>query len=208
MDGTHDLGGREGFGQVMVELDEPVFHEEWEGRVFALAGAVMMHGVYGTPEFRHAIERMSPSHYLAASYYERWMTALATLLVEKDVVVQAELDHAAGGAFPLSGPLRAALSDPGPDVTEPRFQPGESVRVRNARTSGHTRCPGYVRGRRGVVVRYDGPCSFDDVEAHCRAKRREPLYCVAFEGTELWGEDADARTTVHVDLFEAYLEKA
>ena len=207
MDGVHDLGGQDGFGPVVVEPDEPMFHAEWEGRAFALAAAAMTQGLYGTPEARHAIERMRPPHYLTASYYERWLTSLATLLVEKGVVTRAELEKAAGGTFPLSGPLRAArLTDAGPDVTEARFRVGDRVVVRNLHPMGHTRCPRYVRGHQGVIVRYDGPCNFDDVEAHCDTKRVEPLYCVAFDSAELWGDDADASATVAVDLFESYLE--
>ena len=37
MDGIHDLGGLDGFGPVEVEPDEPVFHEDWERRMFRLS---------------------------------------------------------------------------------------------------------------------------------------------------------------------------
>jgi nitrile hydratase beta subunit len=209
VDGVHDLGGRDGFGLVEVEQNEPVFHEAWEGHVFALAGALMTHGLFGTPEFRYAIERMRPDHYLAASYYERWLTALASLVVEKNVLGHDQLRQSVAEDFPLSGRMRVPRGGPpGPDVTEARFRVGDGVRVRNMHPRGHTRCPGYVRGRRGTVVRYDGPCNFDDVEAHCDAARLEPLYCVQFDAVELWGDDAEANAAVHVDLFEAYLEVA
>jgi nitrile hydratase subunit beta len=204
----HDLGGREGFGPVVIEPEEPVFHEAWEGRAFALTSATMAAGFFGTPEFRHAIERMEPVEYLSTSYYQHWLTGITTLLVEKGVVSQAELAAATGSPVSLSSPVRAPrLPAAGADVTEPRFRTGQAVRVRNAHPFGHTRCPGYVRGRVGVVVRYDGPSNFDDVEAHCETKRLEPLYCVAFAGRELWGEDADANSVVHVDLFQSYLEE-
>ena len=36
MNGAHDLGGMMGFGAIAPETDEPVFHEEWERRVFAM----------------------------------------------------------------------------------------------------------------------------------------------------------------------------
>jgi hypothetical protein len=39
MDGIHDLGGMSGFGPVEVERDEPIFHERWEARAFALVFA-------------------------------------------------------------------------------------------------------------------------------------------------------------------------
>jgi nitrile hydratase len=34
MNGIHDLGGMHGMGRVEIEKDEPVFHAEWEKRVF------------------------------------------------------------------------------------------------------------------------------------------------------------------------------
>ena len=42
-------------------------------------------------EFRHAIERIPPAQYLASSYYERWLAAAETLLVERGVVTREEL---------------------------------------------------------------------------------------------------------------------
>jgi len=44
MDGVHDLGGMDGFGAVEVETDEPVFHETWEGRVWAMSTAMSTRG--------------------------------------------------------------------------------------------------------------------------------------------------------------------
>jgi hypothetical protein len=54
-------------------------------------------GLFNMDEYRHAIERMEPRHYLAASYYERSLTALATLCVEKGVVTREELERAGTG---------------------------------------------------------------------------------------------------------------
>jgi hypothetical protein len=35
---------------------------------------------------------MDPAHYLESSYYEHWLTAVETLLVEKGVLTRAELE--------------------------------------------------------------------------------------------------------------------
>jgi len=61
----------------------PVYHQDWERRVNALYSLAVRQGVFNMDEYRHAIERMEPRHYLAASYYERSLTGLATLCVEK-----------------------------------------------------------------------------------------------------------------------------
>ena len=72
MDGIHDLGGMSGFGSVESERDEPVFHEPWEALAFAMnALGIAVLGAYNTDEYRHAVERMDPTHYLTAAYYER-----------------------------------------------------------------------------------------------------------------------------------------
>ena len=36
MNGAHDMGGVMGFGPVVPEQNEPVFHARWEGRVRAM----------------------------------------------------------------------------------------------------------------------------------------------------------------------------
>src|SRR5215218_5162104 len=110
VDGVHDLGGMQGFGPVEVEPDEPVFHDEWEARTFALAAGALGAGGFNTPMFRHAIERMDPGHYLTSSYYEHWLTAVATLLVEAGMISRNELD-ARVGAFPLSRPSEVDAGD-------------------------------------------------------------------------------------------------
>lgn len=186
-----------------------MFHDEWERRVFRLnlaaggAGIVRSGGA-----FRHSIERMEPAHYLASSYYEHWLTGIATLAVEGGVVSAAELDDRAGGRFPLSNPDRG--SPPHPDADDravPRFALGAPVRVRAWHPPGHTRAPRYVQGKRGVVVRHDGAYSVPDVEAHSERHRREPTYSVRFTAAELWGDGGARGDLVHVDLWEGYLEE-
>ena len=44
MNGAHDLGGMHGFGAIESEPNEPVFHADWERRVFALAMAMRATG--------------------------------------------------------------------------------------------------------------------------------------------------------------------
>ena len=84
MDGVHDMGGRQGFGVIRYAPNASVFHAEWERRANALYGLAVRHGIFNMDEYRHAIERMSPYHYMSASYYERTLTSCPTLLVDID----------------------------------------------------------------------------------------------------------------------------
>src|ERR1700761_1763779 len=143
MDGMHDLGGRQGFGRVRYTLKAQTFHEPWERRVNALYSLAVKLGIFNMDEYRHAIERMEPRHYLSASYYERSLTSLATLCVEKGLVTREELEQLAQGAFPLSEPSAPGRTNL-PDRQQ--FEPGDRVRVKNDFFAGHVRMPGYIRG--------------------------------------------------------------
>jgi nitrile hydratase len=75
VNGVHDMGGQHGHGSVVVEAQEPVFHERWEGRVYALMGLARARGLFNLDEMRRAIEQLPPARYLSSSYYERWLGA-------------------------------------------------------------------------------------------------------------------------------------
>ncbi|MBV9890329.1 MAG: nitrile hydratase subunit beta [Rhizobacter sp.] len=201
MDGIHDLGGKQGFGPVRHAPNGSPFHADWEKRANALYGLAVRAGLLNMDEYRHAIERMAPRHYLSASYYERSLTGLATLLVEKGVVTHEELERLAGGAFPLaspSGPGRTNAPDPH------RFRVGDRVVVRDEHFAGHVRMPSYIRGKRGVVVGESPPYPFPDAHAHGVAADDEPTYDVRFAAAELWPKAADD-AFVHAAVFRSYL---
>src|SRR5688572_14528869 len=149
MDGMHDLGGKQGFGPVRYTHNATAFHAAWEKRVNALYAYAVRLGVFNMDEYRHAIERMEPRHYLTASYYERSLTSLATLCVEKGIVTWQELERRAGGAFPLASPSAPGRSNV---AGREKFVPGDRVRVRLDSVPGHVRLPAYARGKCGVVV--------------------------------------------------------
>jgi nitrile hydratase beta subunit len=206
MDGVHDMGGLEGFGSVQAPPSEPVFHEDWERRAFRVSMATMM-ALRPGGAFRHSIERMDPAHYLASSYYEHWLTAVATLLVDAGLTTNNALDERADGHFPLSRPDRGTPpAAPEPHRTEPRFNVGDRVRVREWHPLGHTRAPRYVQGKRGIVSRIDTPQHVPDFEAHGGGQVLDPTYSVRFSPRELWGEGGTDGATVNVDLWERYLE--
>ena len=204
MDGMHDIGGKQGFGRVRHAPQAPVFHEDWEKRMNALYGLVVRHGIFNMDEYRHAIERMEPRHYMSASYYERTLTSLATLCVEKGVVTRDELEALAGGSFALALPSGPGRSN-GP--TRLSFQMGDRVCVRSDFVGGHVRMPAYIRGKTGVVVGESPRYPFPDAHAHGLAAADEPTYDVRFASSDLWPDAADA-AWVHVGVFQSYLDRA
>ena len=204
MDGMHDIGGKQGFGPVRHVPQAPVFHEDWEKRMNALYGLAVRHGIFNMDEYRHAIERMEPRHYMNASYYERTLTSLATLCVEKGVVTRDELEALAGGGFALALPLGPGRSN---RPARQAFQRGDRVRVRSDHVAGHVRMPAYIRGKTGVVVGESPHYPFPDAHAHGVPAEDEPTYDVRFASSELWPDAAEA-AWVHVGVFQSYLDRA
>lgn len=222
MNGPHDMGGMHGFGPVVREENEPVFHDDWERTVFAMQRAIRARGIVNIDESRHGIERMPPAEYLAASYYERWLASLERNLVEKGIVTREELEdrrallreHPETPAPQREDPeLIALLNEPpsGQDLYQregaaARFAAGDRVVTRNVHPTGHTRLPRYVRGKRGVVHAVRGGFVFPDTHAHGQGEQPQPMYTVCFEGEELWGPSSEPRERVYIDLWESYLE--
>jgi nitrile hydratase subunit beta len=224
MDGIHDLGGKHGFGPVVREDNEPVFHADWEPRVFTLVRAAIEAGArQNLDQFRHAIERIDPVAYLTHTYYGRWLGGVENLLVEAGVLTRAEIDtryRQCGGSLtdlvasrPAETPDRfaAARADTGemrPLSRPARYRIGDLVTTRRWGVPGHTRLPEYARGRRGRVVALHGGWVYPDTNAHGLGEAPQHLYSVAFDGAELWGDSAEPGIIVHLDLFEPYLEAA
>lgn len=204
MDGIHDLGGKQGFGTVRYAPNAQAFHAPWELRANSLYSLAVRLGIFNMDEYRHAIERMEPRHYLCASYYERTLTSLATLCVEKGLLSVKELERRAGGSFPLAKTGTAGRSNA---TDRERFLPGDRVRVRVDHVPGHVRMPAYIRGKSGVVVSESPLYPFPDAHAHGVPAADEPTYDVRFRAEELWPGSADA-ALVHVGVFQSYLERA
>lgn len=219
-----DLGGMAGFGPVRPEADEPVWHADWERVVFAIQYAMMAQQVYNIDEARHAGESLPPAQYLSSGYYERWLAAQERLLRAKGVLAEGEIESrmaAIERGEPLPEPERrderlvelvrrtahqgSPKSRPG---APPRFRTGERVVTRNLQPRGHHRLPGYARGRRGVIDRVYGPFIFPDTHAHGLGEQPQPLYCVLFDGREIWGEAAEPGSSLSLDLWESYLARA
>ena len=204
MDGMHDLGGKQGFGRVRHAPKAPTFHAAWEKRVNALLALAVRNKFFNMDEYRHAIERMEPRHYLSASYYERSLTGLATLCVEKGIFTREQLDRLAHGLFPLSRP--GGPGRPNAEKRE-RFKPGDRVRVKEDFVPGHVRMPAYIRGKTGVVVSETPVYPFPDAHAHGVKASDEPTYDVRFRAEDLWPNSCDP-AMVHAGVFQSYLERA
>lgn len=216
MNGPQDLGGLHGFGPVTPEADEPLFHEPWEARVFALTLAMGATGAWNLDGSRAARESLHPVRYLSSSYYQIWYQGLLALLLERGLVHEEELES--GRSLKPARPLARKLSAEAvpatlargspterPATAPARFAPGDRVRTVQANPLGHTRLPRYARGRIGEVIDCHGAHVFPDTHAQGLGENPQWLYTVRFDATEIWGSDTSA-SQVCVDCWESYLQ--
>lgn len=214
MDGIHDMGGMHGFGPVPT-TEETSFHHEWERTVFGIDRVLKAMGVYNIDEKRHAIERLDPETYVSSSYFERWLYALETLLRENTSI---EVDTTTPRSEPsaldpkvqeeILSKAEESLYSPShfdQPPQPPKFHEGDTVRVSNHAPSGHTRCPRYVRRATGTIHTHHGTFTYPDDNAHGKSTA-QPLYSVAFDANELWENTNSPTHTIHLDLWENYLE--
>lgn len=221
---VHDMGGRFGDGPVQPEPDTPVFHEDWHARALAVTLAAGSLGQWNLDVSRHARERLSPMDYTRFSYYEKWISALADLLVDTGVLTEEELRQ--GGddirhpladralkAEAVAGVLAKGGPADRPSNIAAQFVPGQPVRTRRPSEStlvdgGHTRLPAYATGAVGRIVRLHGTHILPDAHAHGLGEQPEPLYAVAFPASALWANPEHPNDEVVLDLWQSYLEAA
>jgi nitrile hydratase len=229
-------GRTEFFGPVVREPNEPVFHAPWEGRVFGMVlFAVTLLG-RNIDALRFAQERLPRDVYLSGYYQRWLAGLESQLVragyvgpdeVDARIAGRVSLTdvrHTPRMRLAVTARLMSFLLRPSfphwfaahalprlvgtsrPTLRGPRFAVGDHVRVRDGQTAGHTRCPGYVTGKPGVVVAHLGSTAFPDAHAVGRHARPQHLYTVSFDAGDLWGDAAEPEAEVRVDLYEAYLE--
>ncbi len=212
-----DLGGRPNAQRVQPEPEGELFHADWEARALAVTLAMGATGSWNIDMNRAARETLGD--YARLSYYQIWIAALEKLLAERQLALPDEL--AASNALhppkPVARVLQAAdvaaaLAKGSPTeraiAIPARFQVGDRVRTRSQRVAHHTRLPGYAHGKQGAIESVQGAHVFADSHAQGLGEQPQWLYRVAFSGTELWGADAAAGTSVALDAWESYLEPA
>ncbi|MGI9408158.1 MAG: nitrile hydratase subunit beta [Hyphomicrobiaceae bacterium] len=216
MNNIHDMGGMHGFGPIPIEENEPVFHTDWEAKALGLTVAMSGWRKWNLDRSRFAREQLPTFDYLQFTYYERWIAALANLMVETGLVREEELatgkpmPGTAKATPPLTGADVAGVLAKGGPVdrkidTPPAFRAGDAVKTVNENPKGHTRLPRYARGRSGEIVMHHGAHVFPDSNARGDGEAPQHLYSVRFSARELWGADASARDGIMLDLWESYL---
>jgi len=169
---------------------------------------------------RTGAEAMNPFDYFKFRYYEKWLGGITQFFIDHGYVTEDELasrqtdptEPTAAGPPAIDDQVLEYLrkgDSPRRDAAHPKFAVGDTVRITNVPAAAHTRLPGYLRERKGTVERiFEGDYAYF-VQTGDGIGDPMPIYIVAFEPEELFGERSETGPlTIYAELFEAYLEGA
>ena len=182
--------------------------------------------VWTWADLRKGAELMNPFDYFKYRYYEKWLGGISGYFVANGYITQKELDDRTavylanpaaplpkGGSPEIDARVRQYLWDGnspmGPRAAEPKFATGETVEIADPPTVEHTRLPGFLRNKKGVI-----DVVYHDAYAYLCSTGPDgvgpvmPCYCVKFDPQDLWPGNVEPGFTFYADLYEAYINSA
>ncbi|MBS1877982.1 MAG: nitrile hydratase subunit beta [Actinobacteria bacterium] len=222
--GSHDVGGRRGYGAIVIEEGPPF--SGWQGPLIGLTLTTMLRGLVQVDRWRARQEELHPVTYVDLPYFHRWLYTLERNLRLEGVLtgeeIEARMERLAANPDDQlpehSDPefVRAVeqlIAEGGPVVKEvpapPRFAVGDIVRLRRISIERpgdeHTRLPGYAQGKRGEIARVNAAQALPDAMVADNREIPEHTYAVRLRAADLW-PDAEPHSTVCVDAWESYIE--
>lgn len=176
---------------------------------------------------RTGAEDMQPFEYFKYRYYEKWLGGISQFFVDQGYITAEELAEKTehyrkqpDAALPdqpnaeLEAQIGAYLlkGDSGYNALAeaPRFKVGDTVRIADPEAVDHTRLPGYLRSKKGIVdVVYPGAFSYFVSTGVDGIGKPMPVYRIAFDAADIWGPGkSEPHTTIYADLYDAYVEPA
>lgn len=217
----HDMGGRYGDGAIATTQEEPPYKKDWHRLALGLTVASGACGYWNIDMSRRVRESLSPADYTNYEYYMIWVSAVADLLVEKQLVTIEELeapeniqpkqlDQSALRYENVEHVLAKGSPTQRPLDNLPKYSLGQVVKTLSHSPArlpgGHTRLPRYAMGRLGKIVAHHHGHLLPDDNAYGQPNV-EHLYTVAFTAEQIWGAHAENKEDVILlDLWESYLE--
>lgn len=176
---------------------------------------------------RTGAEGMNPFDYFKFRYYEKWLGGISGFFVQEGYITQAELDARTAeyltdgnlndAPLPIGGSpkidkqvIKYLIEGDSPKrktTRKPKFAVGDKVTIKNVPPDAHTRLPGHLRDKTGVVSEvYEGAYSYFFPTGDDGIGTPMACYAVGFKASDIWGDElSDPNSTVYADLFEAYI---
>lgn len=174
---------------------------------------------------RTGAEGMNPFEYFKYRYYEKWLMGISQFFVDRGYISADELAELTrhyraqpDAPLPLQPNLALKeqinrylnLGDSGlrAPVVPPRFKVGDTVYAGDPEAAEHSRLPGFLRNKRGVVTEvYAGAFEYFVSTGPDGLEGPQHVYCVSFDAADIWGaEKSEPNTVIYADLFDTYLQ--
>lgn len=235
----HHLGGLEGLDPISLETrvfvqpwEERIFgiHAAMMALSSQLEYLPPVPSTFSTiwtwADLRKGAESMNPFDYFKFRYYEKWLGGISGYFVDKGYITTVELEErtaeflkAPKKAMPTGGDgkiderVRTYLlvgDSPKKDrAGPPKFKVGDKITVGDPDTVDHTRLPGHLRNKPGVVdLVYEDSYVYLCDTGSDGIGAAMPVYCVKFDPQDLWPGNTEPNFTFYADIFEAYLHPA
>jgi nitrile hydratase beta subunit len=187
------------------------------------ATASIFHTEWSWASLRTGAEGLNPFDYFKYRYYEKWLGGISGYFIANGYITEAELDEKTEQFLKDPALTNAAAGDAGIDARvyqylvegdspkreipdAPAYAAGDTVRIKNVPAAEHTRLPGFLREKTGVVETvYDGAYVYLCDTGPDGIGPAMPTYCLRFDPAQLWGELAEKNFTIYADLFQHYL---
>jgi nitrile hydratase beta subunit len=174
---------------------------------------------------RTGAEGMQPFEYFKYRYYEKWLMGISQFFIDRGYLTSHELEES-------SEHYRKRPDAPLPTVnnpvlkeqivryltrgdsglrslkSSPRFEVGDTVHVGDPQAADHTRLPGFLRNKKGIVTEvYPGAFEYFVSTGPDGLEGPQHVYCVSFKAEDIWGKNkCEPNTVIYADLFDAYLQ--
>jgi nitrile hydratase len=232
----HYLGGLEGLGPVSTETRVFVESWETRifgihTAMMALSPQLDLpetpstfNTVWTWADLRKGAESLNPFDYFKFRYYEKWLGGISGYFVEQGYITEAELDALTEAYY--AEPDKPLPQDGDPAVDErvvqylvegdsPKrdgavtyeFAVGDTVEVVDVPSVEHTRLPGFLRNRTGVVdTVYEDSYVYLCDTGPDGIGAAMPVYCVRFDPETLWPGNCEPNFSLYADLYATYVQ--
>lgn len=146
--GAHDMGGDRA-GPIDTSEHLPTLTERRIDAMMLLLRA-KPRAFWRTDENRRAIESLAPETYRSSGYYQKWAYAMRSLLVEKGILTDAEVDR-------RLAEVRRRYGLPGPAGKAPRRKPAGAPLPAGRQRGGPAGAKSGAKPSAGAAVRKSGP---------------------------------------------------
>ncbi|HET6306727.1 MAG TPA: nitrile hydratase subunit beta [Rhodopila sp.] len=178
--------------------------------------------VWTWADLRTAAEAMQPFDYFKYRYYEKWLGGVCAYLVANGYLTEQELEARTQSYLQKPDAPLPSAAEPTIDTRvrtylmggvspqqkrreAPWFKTGDRVVVGDPPTIEHTRLPGFLRNKPGIVESvYEESYTYLSTTGDGIGPAM-PVYCVSFDPQDLWPNNAEPGFRMYADLYQAYL---